>query len=379
MNASFTTDAARWQAIRRRDARADDRFFYSVRTTGVFCRPSCSARLPRRENVAFHASSEAARRAGFRPCQRCRPDLPPKAEREAAVIAVACRRIESSPELPTLEALAKASDLSAHHFHRLFKRITGVTPRAYAAAHRQGRVQQQLAKGTGVTRAFYDAGFSSAGRFYEHAPAMLGMTPRAYGRQGEGERIWYGLRRTSLGQVLVAATQRGICAILLGDDERSLVKDLRARFARATLDEAPGDFTKVIARVVRLVDAPATTAQAVPLDIRGTAFQRRVWEALQAIAPGETMTYTALAAAIGQPRAVRAVASACAANAHAVAIPCHRVIARDGALSGYRWGLERKRALMERERRAIGKREIRPRGAGASLTGRQPARRRTSG
>ena len=355
MRSPFTTDAARWQAVRQRNPKADEQFFYSVRSTGVFCRPSCSARLPLRANVAFHPSTDAARSAGFRPCQRCRPELPPKAEREAALVAKACRLIETAVEAPSLEAIARSSALSPHHFHRLFKRITGVTPRAYAAAHRQDRVQKQLAKGVAVTDALYEAGFNSSGRFYENAPAMLGMKPGAYGRQGAGEHIWFGTRRSSMGVVLVASTEQGICAILIGDDEKSLLADLSGRFAKAALVDAPRTFAGVIAKVIRLVDHPGQAAASLPLDIRGTLFQRRVWEALQALRPGETTTYTQLAARIGRPSAVRAVASACGANALAVAIPCHRVIGTNGSLSGYRWGLERKRRLLEVEKRELAK------------------------
>ncbi len=347
--AAFATDAARWQAVRCRDAAADGGFFYSVKTTGVYCRPSCAARPARRENVAFHASTAAAEGAGFRPCKRCRPDQPPRAEREAAVVAAACRSIESADSAPALAVLATQAGMSPHHFHRLFKRVTGVTPKAYADAHRQRRVQRQLSAGGPVTDAIYDAGFNSSGRFYETAPGMLGMTPGAWRRGGQGEAIWHSLADCSLGRVLVAGTERGLCAILLGDDDAALLADLGARFPKAQLSAPEPRFGEWMAQVVRLVDHPAQ-GFALPLDIRGTAFQRRVWQALRGIPAGQTQSYTQLAVRLGLPRAVRAVAGACAANAIAVAIPCHRVIAADGKLTGYRWGLERKRRLLQRER-----------------------------
>ena len=345
-----TADDARWQAVRRRDPEADGRFVFAVRTTGVYCRPSCAARPARREHVEFHATPADAERAGFRPCKRCRPDLPPRAERDAAVVAEACRAIESADEVPRLAELAARAGVSPHHFHRTFKRIAGVTPRAYAAARRQRRVQDRLCAGSAVTEAIYAAGFGSSGRFYEAAPAMLGMTPTAYRAGGAGEAISYAVGRCSLGYALVATTARGACAILLGDDPAALVADLEARFPRATLSEGAA-LAGCVEAVVRLVDDPARAGGlGLPLDIRGTAFQRRVWEALQRIPPGETVSYAELARRLGRPHAARAVAAACAANGLAVAIPCHRVVATGGGVGGYRWGVERKRLLLERER-----------------------------
>ncbi len=346
----MTQGDARMQAVRRRDPGADGTFVYSVATTGVYCHPSCAARPALAENIAFHATRADAERAGFRPCKRCRPDLPPRAAREAALIAAACRRIEAAEEPPPLADLAAAAGLSPHHFHRLFRRIAGVTPKAYASARRQARVQQSLAAGTRVTEAIYDGGFASSGRFYEAADAMLGMTASRYRAGAPGETIHFATGQSSLGTVLVATTQLGICAILLGDDAAALASDLRARFPHAALLPATAAFAATLAAIVALVDRPAAASPALPLDIRGTAFQRRVWEALRAIPPGETRSYSAIAAGLGQPKATRAVASACAANALAVAIPCHRAIAKDGALAGYRWGLTRKRSLLARER-----------------------------
>lgn len=340
---------ARLAAVRRRDAAADGAFLYSVATTGVYCHPSCAARPALRHNIAFHADRHAAERAGFRPCKRCRPDLPPRAEREAALVAAACRAIEAAEDAPSLAALAAEAGISPHHFHRTFRRVAGVTPKAYHAAHRQARVQAGLAAGAGVTEAIYDAGFNSSGRFYAAADAMLGMTASRYRAGGPGETIRHAAGRCSLGHVLVAATERGVCAILLGDDAAALQAELRGRFPKATLQDAGPD-AEWLAEVVAFVDHPGSDALALPLDIRGTVFQRRVWEVLRAIPPGETLSYAAVAARLGQPAAVRAVAGACAANALAVAVPCHRVVASTGALAGYRWGVERKRALLARER-----------------------------
>ena len=339
--------SARWAAVRARDA--DAAFVYAVATTGVFCRPSCAARPARPEHVSFFPTADAARQAGFRPCKRCRPDLPPKAEREQALIAKACRRIESAEEPPSLAELANGAGVSPSHFHRLFRRITGLTPRGYAAGCRARLLHAALPAAPTVTEAFYGAGFNSPGRFYAAAPGLLGMTPSAYRAGAPGELIRHAAGNSALGVVLVAATGIGVCAILLGDDAETLAADLRARFPRARLEPGDAQFSAWVAAVVSFVDAPAAGSLALPLDIRGTAFQRRVWEALRAIPPGETRTYSAVAAGLGAPNAVRAVAGACAANPLAVAVPCHRVVGRDGGLSGYRWGLHRKRALLDRE------------------------------
>ena len=349
-DAGFGTEASRWAAVIRRAPEADGHFLYSVATTGVYCHPSCAARQARRENVAFHNSRAEAERAGFRPCKRCRPDLPPRGEREAALIAAACRTIDTAEEPPALADLAAAAGLSPHHFHRTFKRIAGVTPRAYAAARRQERVQESLEVGTGVAESLYGAGFNSSGRFYEAVPDMLGMTPTAYRKGGAGETIRFATGRSSLGHVLVAATALGVCAIMLGDDPAGLGAALARRFPKAILVGADGDFASLVADIVRMVDDPANAqTAALPTDIRGTVFQRQVWERLREIPPGETATYAQIAARVGKPAAVRAVANACGANPLAVAIPCHRVVASNGGLGGYRWGVERKRRLLARE------------------------------
>lgn len=343
------TETTMRQAVAGRDAGADGQFVYAVVTTGVYCRPSCTARPARPDNLRFFPGPEAAAAAGYRACKRCQPDAPPRAEREAALVASACRTIEQADEMPTLDELARQAGISLFHFHRLFRRIAGVTPRAYAAADRASRARAQLAQGNSVTAALYTAGFGSAGRFYEAAPAILGMTPTAFRTGGVGETIRFAIGHAALGQVLVAVTPLGICAILLGDDPAELEADLRRRFARAIVEPAPADLADFVRSVVAFVDDPKL-GHALPLDIRGTAFQRRVWQALQAIPPGETVSYGTLAARLGSPRAVRAVAGACAANPVAVAVPCHRVVGADGALTGYRWGVARKRALLAAER-----------------------------
>jgi AraC family transcriptional regulator of adaptative response/methylated-DNA-[protein]-cysteine methyltransferase len=344
-------DADRLAAVRRRDPAADGAFVYSVRTTGVYCRPSCAARPARVENIAFHDTPTAARAAGFRPCLRCRPDEPAREVREAAVVATACRLIEEAETAPDLARLASGVGLSPHHFHRLFKKVTGVTPKAYGDAHRARRVRDGLAAGASVTEALYDAGFNSSGRFYAAADGLLGMKPSDYREGGVDATIRYAVGDSSLGAVLVAATVTGVCAILLGDVAQDLVADLHVRFPKAALIAADLTFDATVAAVVRSVERPDLGVN-LPLDIRGTAFQQRVWQALRAIPAGETRSYGQVAATLGQPGAHRAVARACAGNALAVAIPCHRVVRGDGDLSGYRWGVARKRTLLARERPA---------------------------
>jgi AraC family transcriptional regulator of adaptative response/methylated-DNA-[protein]-cysteine methyltransferase len=345
----YATERNRWNAVQRRDAAADGIFYYSVRSTGVYCRPSCAARRPRRENVAFHATCADAERAGFRPCQRCRPGGASAAERRTAAVASACRLIEEAAEAPTLETLAASAGMSRFHFHRIFRTTTGLTPRAYAAAHRARRVPTELARRATVTEALYEAGFGSNGRFYATATKLLGMTPSAFRAGGPGIIVRFAVGSCSLGRVLVAATDKGVCAILLGEEDRALTRELQARFPKATLTAGGAAFERLVATVVAFVETPQT-GLALPLDIRGTAFQQRVWMALAEVPPGVTTTYAAVARRIGASGAVRAVARACAANPLAVAIPCHRVVRSDGAPSGYRWGAERKRALLDRER-----------------------------
>jgi AraC family transcriptional regulator of adaptative response/methylated-DNA-[protein]-cysteine methyltransferase len=338
----------RWASIAARDRSADGKFYYSVRTTGVYCRPSCGARLPLPSNVAFHETREDAERAGFRPCKRCKPGEPSLHERYAVIVADVCRAIEESEAMPGLAELAKRAGLSPHHFHRVFKVVTGLTPREYGASHRARRVRQVLPESGSVTEAIYDAGFSSSSRFYEASANMLGMIPKDYRAGGRDAEIRFAVGECSLGSILVAATAKGVCAILLGDEPEALVKDLEDRFPRAALLGGDEAFEKVVARVVGFVEAPALGLD-LPLDVRGTAFQERVWKALRGIPAGKTASYSQIAERIGAPKAGRAVAQACAANPLAVAIPCHRVVRRDGDLSGYRWGVARKRSLLHKE------------------------------
>jgi AraC family transcriptional regulator of adaptative response/methylated-DNA-[protein]-cysteine methyltransferase len=351
MTARKSTDDARWDAVVSKDKRADGQFYFSVRTTGVYCRPSCPARRARRENVAFHLSCEAAEAAGFRSCKRCRPREASQSERDAALITRACSLIEKSDEPLRLASLAAASGLSPFHFHRLFKAGTGLTPKAYADAHRADRVRKALPSSKTITAAIYDAGFNSNGRFYASSAQVLGMTPGRYRAGGQWVQIRFAIGECSLGSILVAATDKGVCAILMGNDPDALVRQLQDRFAKAELIGGDAKFETLVAKVVGFVEQPRLGLD-LPLDVRGTAFQQRVWKALRQIGVGKTASYGEIAARIGNPKSIRAVAQACAANMLAVAIPCHRVIRTDGQLSGYRWGVQRKRALLEREKRA---------------------------
>ena len=344
----FDTDESRWQALGKRDREADGLFYYSVRTTGVYCRPSCAATRPKRENVRFHATCDGAERAGFRPCKRCRPNEAPLAERQRDAVARACRLIENAEEAPNLTDLAEAVGMSRYHFHRLFKTLTGVTPKAYAVAHRIQRVRNDLAQGATVTEAIYGAGFQSNGRFYASSTERLGMTPTAFRAGGAGATIRFAVGECTLGSILVAATEKGVCAIFLGDDPDLLARELQDRFPKAKLVGGDSAFEGWVAQTVGLVEKPALGFD-LPLDIRGTAFQLSVWEALRQIPPGSTASYTEIAVRIGRPTAARAVAQACAANPIAIAIPCHRVVRTDESLSGYHWGVERKAELLKRE------------------------------
>jgi AraC family transcriptional regulator of adaptative response/methylated-DNA-[protein]-cysteine methyltransferase len=346
--AGYASDDARWAAVCARERAADGAFYYSVRSTGVYCRPSCPARTPRRANVAFHSSCLDAEAAGFRPCLRCRPTEPPLAERQAAAVAQACRLIEGAEEEPDLASLAEACGMSRFYFHRVFKAHTGITPKAYAAARRAERVKRELAQAGSVTEAVYEAGYNSSGRFYAASPGVLGMTPSRYRAGGNGESIRFAVAACSLGALLVAATDKGICSILLGDDPDQLVRDLQDRFPKAELVGAEPGFERTVAQVVGFVEAPGIGLD-LPLDVRGTAFQQRVWQALRQVPAGQTVSYAELAERLGVAAGARAVAGACAANPVAVAIPCHRVVRNDGSISGYRWGVERKQALLERE------------------------------
>jgi len=345
---AFATDEQRWAAVQARDPAADPHFVYAVRTTGVYCRPSSSARLPKRDNVEFFDSAAAAEAAGYRASRRAAGDRTAVAAHRAALVASACRLIEASETLPGLNELASRAGMSPYHFHRIFKMETGLTPKAYAYACRAGKLRDELNETGTITDAIYEAGFNTNSRFYESSQAILGMRPRDYRAGGHSATIRFAVGQCSLGAILVAQSQRGICAILLGDDPDQLLRQLQDKFPKAQLLGGDGEFEKMVAQVVGFVEAPALGLN-LPLDVQGTAFQERVWQALREIPPGATVSYAQVAERIGAPKAVRAVAQACGANQLAVAIPCHRVVRRDGDISGYRWGVERKRELLRRE------------------------------
>ncbi|MEP6620153.1 MAG: bifunctional DNA-binding transcriptional regulator/O6-methylguanine-DNA methyltransferase Ada [bacterium] len=344
---SAITGDPRWTRIIARDRTADGEFWYSVATTGIYCRPSCPSRAANPKNVELHDSLAEAQATGRRACKRCKPDSH-SATTASTIVANACRTITQSETEPSLAELAHAAGLSATYFHKLFKATTGLTPKDYAAAHQAARVREELMSSNTVTSAMYDAGFNSSGRFYEKSTGMLGMTPTRYRAGGTNEEIRFAVGASSLGAILVASSAKGVASILLGDDPDQLVRDLQDRFPKAHLVGADKDYEQLVARVVAVVEEPALGLD-LPLDVRGTAFQQRVWQALREIPAGETVSYADVAQRIGAPKAVRAVASACAANSIAVCIPCHRVVRNDGALSGYAWGVDRKRALIDRE------------------------------
>jgi AraC family transcriptional regulator of adaptative response/methylated-DNA-[protein]-cysteine methyltransferase len=351
-SAAVTSDP-RWAQIVTRDRSADGQFWYSVVTTGVYCRPSCPSRTANPKNVQLHDTLDDAKATGFRPCKRCNPQGASIDAENAALVAKACRLIERSEEEPSLDELASAVGRSPSHFHRLFKATTGLTPKGYATAQRATLIRDRLMKSNSVTEAIYESGFNSSGRFYEKSNGILGMTPSHYKSGGINEEIRFAIGDSSLGAVLAASSRKGVVAILLGNEPEHLVRELQDRFPKAKLIGADKDYETLIARVIGIIETPAQ-AQGLdlPLDIRGTVFQQRVWQALQDIPAGSTVSYSELARRIGSPKSVRAVAGACAANNIAVAIPCHRVVRNDGSLSGYAWGVRRKRALIERETRS---------------------------
>lgn len=347
-NNDLTTDERRWQAVETRDDGADGEFVFAVKTTGIFCRPSCSARRPLRQNVLFFSDPQGAKQAGFRPCKRCQPDsLAPERQRVERVMQ-ACRIMEASAEPLTLDAIASRVAMSPFHFHRLFKSVVGVTPAAWQKALRTRRLRNGLSGAETVTRTVYNAGFQSGSGYYQQADAALGMTARQYRLGGERAAIRFVVGTCRLGEFLVAESERGICAVLLGASPEMLIAELETLFPKASLLANDPSFAQRVAGVVSYLEHPGGEFS-LPLDIQGTAFQQQVWQALRAIPAGETVSYQKLAERIGKPKAVRAVAGACAANRLAVVVPCHRVVRHNGTLSGYRWGVERKQQLLNLE------------------------------
>ena len=344
----YHTDDARWQAVENRDANADEQFVFGVITTGIFCRPSCRARHPLRQNIRFFQDIHAAQAAGFRPCKRCQPDKAPLHQQRVERIRRACELMDAREETITLEALAQEMAMSPYHFHRLFKSVTGLTPRAWQTARRHQRLRDALTQGEAVTPAYYQAGFGSGSSYYRDADSALGMTAKQYRSGGKQLSLRYAIVDCHVGRCLVAQSARGICAILLGDDDAALIAELSALFPHAERHLAQNDFSDILEKVIACIHAPDTRLD-LPLDFQGTLFQQQVWEALRTIPAGETVSYQMLAAKVGKPNAVRAVASACGANRLAIIVPCHRVIRHDGKLSGYRWGVARKAALLQHE------------------------------
>jgi AraC family transcriptional regulator, regulatory protein of adaptative response / methylated-DNA-[protein]-cysteine methyltransferase len=345
--------ATYWDAVAGRDRSMDGVFLYAVRSTGVYCRPSCPSRRPRPENVVFFRTREAAEQAGFRACKRCKPDAPCASNPNSELVEKVCRYIDAHPEGPaTLEALSRAIGLSPFHLQRTFKALTGITPRAYADSRRLQALKAGLRDGHSVTRSLYDAGYGSSSRLYERASSKLGMTPARYGKQGSGIAIRYTIAKTPIGRMLLAATSKGVCSVQFGESDGTLESDLRREYPRAEISRSDKDLAKWVQAIQGRIRGDA--AKALPLDIRATAFQRLVWEQLRGIPYGSTSSYGEVAKRIGRPKAARAVARACATNPVAVAIPCHRVVRENGDPGGYRWGIQRKRKLLALEEQKRG-------------------------
>jgi len=351
-SAQFNTDKARWNAVGENNSDADGAFYYAVITTGIYCRPSCKSKIPNHNNVEYFTTCEDAEAAGYRACKRCKPAALSKAEETEQKIIHACRIIEESETSIKLDDLATQVNLSPYHFHRLFKKIVGITPKQYASRHQSRRFQTNLRTSPSVTDAIYSSGYGSSGSAYDKTRDQLAMKPKAYRKGADGVTITYGVAQCFLGWLIIAATDRGICAIEFGDDPEALPEQVQSRFPNAQLNKADLGFKTLIKEVVDFIESPKDTFQ-VPLDIQGTAFQQQVWEVLRQINPGETMSYTDVAERLGKPNAVRAVASACSSNKLAVVIPCHRIISKAGKTGGYRWGIERKKKLLQLEKETI--------------------------
>ncbi len=350
---SYQSESSRWRAVAARDKGADGCFVYGVATTGIYCRPGCPSRQPKRENVRFFEHHQAAEDAGYRPCKRCQPQAAEPFDAAADAVKVACQLIETAERPPTLAQLADAVGLSKYHFHRLFKRVVGITPNQYAAEKRLEKVRVRIQQDDTITEAVFNAGYESTSRFYQHATPSLGMKPKEYKNGGVEMIIRFAIVSSYLGQMLVALSERGVCRIDLDESADLLQARLIASFPHAKLiPDAPG-LGETVARVLTCLEQPGQGGD-LPLDIQGTAFQRRVWSALQEIPAGTTASYAQVAAAVGNPKAVRAVAGACGANKIAVLIPCHRVVRSSGGLGGYRWGTDRKQRLLDHEAESVG-------------------------
>ena len=342
-------DEARWQILLAREVCSNERFVYGVRSTGVYCRPGCPSRRPRRENITFFPVPDAAEEAGFRPCRRCRPESARAVSPQVEMIGKVCRLIENRADGPvTLANLGQELQTSPYHLERTFKRYLGITPRQYADALRLERLKANLREDRDVTTALYDAGYGSSRSLYERAPEQLGMTPATYRRRGRGMEIAYTTVYSALGRLLIARTERGICAVSLGDADNSLEKGLRMEYPEAAIRRDDAGLGLWVSKIVSHLCGSEPHLD-LPLDVQATAFQWRVWQELRKIPYGETRSYSQIAKALGRPKAVRAVANACAANPAALVIPCHRVVSSSGEAGGYRWGAERKKILLSRE------------------------------
>ena len=353
MAESPMNDEQLWHAVLTRDAKLDGEFVFAVSSTHIYCRPSCPSRRPRRDRVSFFSGPEAAEQAGFRPCRRCHPRNGAANDHRSEVIKRACELLEQSDEAMTLTELSERLGISSFHLQRTFKRVVGITPRQYAETRRANKFKDNVREGQPIVSAMYDAGYGSSSRLYERSAAELGMTPATYGRSGRGARIKYAVTRCELGWLLVAATEKGVCAVRLGSDEAELERDLRNEFSAAHIERDTGELMNSVEQILEHLSGKRPDL-ILPLDIQATAFQRLVWESLRAIPYGSTRSYGEVAQAIDRPTAVRAVARACATNPVALVIPCHRVIGGDKRLSGYRWGLERKKKLLDKEQKVTG-------------------------